>query len=115
MKFPEQYRTKHPLDLPHDSGDPFGWFMIPSPIKSSQWIAVQADGQTEWEHVSASLRNRCPSWEEMCFLKSLFWEPDETVVQFHPPESEYVNVAKTCLHLWKYKNEFPRPPKHYVG
>jgi hypothetical protein len=114
VKFPEEYRAKHPLNLEHNAGDNFGWFMIPSPIKS-QFIAVQADGQTDWEHVSASLKNRCPTWEEMCFVKSLFWEDDEAVIQFHPPKKDYVNLAKTCLHLWKYKGAFPSPPKWMVG
>ena len=115
MKFPEQYRSQHPLGLPHKEGDPFGWFMIPSPIKTNQWIAVQADAQTDWEHVSASIKNRCPTWEEMCHLKSLFWGDDECVVQYHPHKADYVNLAKTCLHLWKYKGDMPRPPKEYVG
>lgn len=114
MKFPDQYRAPHPLGFKHKAGDPFGWFMIPSPIKFNQWIAVQADAQSEWEHVSASLKNRVPTWEEMCFLKSLFWDDEECVVQFHPPKSEYVNISKTCLHLWRYKGEFPRPPKEYI-
>ena len=115
MKFPERYRAKHPLGFEHGEGDPFGWFMIPSSIKSEQWIAVQADAQTEWEHVSASMKNRCPTWDEMCFLKSLFWDEEEAVVQIHPPKSEYVNLAKNCLHLWKFKGDMPRPPSIYVG
>ncbi len=114
MKFPNQYRAKHPLGYPHKDGDPFGWFMIPSPIKKDQWIAVQADAQSEWEHVSVSLKNRCPTWEEMCFLKSLFWDDDECVVQYHPAKKDYVNIFKTCLHLWKFKGHMPTPPKDYV-
>jgi hypothetical protein len=115
MKFPDQYRAKHPLGFEHKTGDPFGWFMIPSPIKNSQWIAVMADAQTEWEHISCSIKNRTPTWEETCFLKSLFWDDEECVVQYHPPKSDYVNNAKNCLHLWKYKSEMPRPPSILVG
>lgn len=54
-----------------------------------------------WEHVSVSLRNRCPTWEEMCAFKDIFWEEEECVVQFHPPKSEYVNLHPYCLHMWK--------------
>lgn len=112
VKFPEIYRSAHPLKFEHKAGDNFGWFMIPY---GGKLIAVQADAQTEWEHVSASMGNRCPNWEEMCFIKSLFWDDEECVVQYHPPKSDYVNMAKTCLHLWKYKGEMPRPPKIMVG
>lgn len=36
-----------------------------------------------WEHVSVSPKNqkRCPTWEEMCAVKNLFFEPEETVIQ----------------------------------
>ena len=114
MKFPEHYRAKHPMGWDHKEGDGYGWFMIPSP-KDNKMIAIQAsDG--DWEHVSASLRNRCPTWEEMCYIKNLFWDEDECVVQYHPPKSDYVNMAKYCLHLWKPNGvELPRPPKNYVG
>lgn len=127
MKFPEQFRSPHPLGFEQKPGDPFGWFMIkrqirvpfPPPMRAfkleTQVFAVQADAQTEWEHLSVSLADRCPTWEEMCFLKDLFWEPEETVVQYHPPKSEYVNIAKNCLHLWRYRGDMPRPPKIFVG
>lgn len=79
-------------------------------------MAVMADAQDpDWEHVSVSMRNRCPTWEEMCHLKALFWSEDETVVQFHPPKADYVNFARHCLHLWKYRGEIPRPPSWMVG
>lgn len=125
MKTPEQFRSPHPLGFPQSPGDPFGWFMVSRVTKQAfgdfatrkvtTTFAVQADAQTEWEHVSISLPDRCPTWEEMCFIKDLFWEPDQTVVQYHPPKSDYVNLAKYCLHLWHFKGDMPRPPKIYVG
>lgn len=115
MKFPEKYRHEHPLGFEHKTGDNFGWFMIPSPIKDNQWIAVQADAQTEWEHISCSLRNRAPTWDEMCYLKNLFWHENEMCVQYHPAQYDYVNMAKNCLHIWKFTGEMPKPPTEYVG
>ncbi len=119
MKFPERYRCDHPLGFEHKEGDPFGCFMVPSINNSNHMIFVQANEDLNndgWEHLSASLRNRCPTWEEMCQLKNLFWDEHETVVQFHPPKSDYVNNAKNCLHLWKYvRGEIPRPPSILVG
>lgn len=69
-----------------------------------------------WEHVSASYQDRCPSWEEMCMVKDMFWEPEDTVVQFHPRESEYISHHPYCLHLWKrVGSEFVLPPSILVG
>lgn len=69
-----------------------------------------------WEHVSVSVRNRCPNWPEMSFVKRLFWGPEETVVQFHPPESEYVNNHPFCLHLFRDGvNGHRLPPIILVG
>ena len=58
-----------------------------------------------WEHVSISLiyTKRLPTWDEMCYVKDLFWESDEEVVQIHPKKSEYVNIME-ALHLWRPKD-----------
>lgn len=40
---------------------------------------------------------------------------EETVVQFHPPESEYVNNHLYCLHLWKPPYPVILPPSIMVG
>lgn len=55
------------------------------------------------DHVSVTILNqeRCPTWEEMCWAKRLFFHPNECVVQFHPSEEDYVNCHPYCLHLWK--------------
>jgi hypothetical protein len=64
-----------------------------------------------WEHVSVSLRNRTPTWEEMSFVKNLFWKDDETVIQFHPKKSEYINRHPYVLHLWrKIGQDYELPP-----
>ncbi len=71
-----------------------------------------------WEHVSVSPYNhRCiPSWEDMCYIKNLFWNEDESVVQYHPAASEYVNQMPNCLHLWKPVYEkMPCPPTIMTG
>lgn len=68
-----------------------------------------------WEHVSVSLLNRCPTWEEMCWVKDKFFYPAECVVQYHPPQSGYVNVHPYCLHLWRpIKKDLPMPPNNFV-
>lgn len=122
MTFPEQYRAKHPL-LDYDSqpGDTFGYFRIPgyrAHGNDLQIIAVNGL-ETCWEHVSVSIVGRpkkCPSWQEMSLVKSLFWSAEECVIQFHPPTSEYVNYHEGCLHLWRHTHyTFPLPPSILVG
>jgi len=44
-----------------------------------------------WEHVSVSCKNHCPTWDNMQFIKEKFWGDDETVLQFHPKKTNYVN------------------------
>src|SRR5580704_1213607 len=74
----------------------YGAFALHGPCGSMLRI-VASGGDAEprisqgWEHVSISTARRTPNWQEMCFVKALFWEPEETVIQFHPPESSYVN------------------------
>ena len=52
-----------------------------------------------WEHVSVSADGRCPTWDEMCWVKDLFWTEDECTMQLHPPKSDYVNCHPHCLHI----------------
>ncbi len=77
------------------------------------FVASNGEG---WEHVSVSLPYRCPTWKEMCHIKSIFWDDDEVVLQYHPKKDEYVNFHPYCLHLWNPIGvEIPRPPTHLIG
>ena len=70
-----------------------------------------------WDHVSVSpfKKHITPSWDDMCRIKDMFFHEEETVVQYHPPKSNYVNVMPNCLHLWKPQSEvMPVPPRLYV-
>lgn len=71
-----------------------------------------------WDHVSFAPfnRKRIPTWEEMCELKRMFFGEDVWVVEFHPPEAEYVNNMPNCLHLWRPITEkMPIPQSWMVG
>lgn len=63
-------------------------------------IDPDSDGEI-WEHVSVSFSGRDPTWAEMCEVKRMFFLPEEECIQFHPKESEYVNVHQHCLHIWR--------------
>lgn len=113
MKTPEKYRIKKGLFASTEADGNNGAFLIPY----QSFILTVISGVGEgWEHVSVSLPNRTPNWYEMCFIKDLFWDKEETVVQFHPPESQYVNNHENCLHLWKpIGYDIKTPPSILVG
>lgn len=95
-----------------------GAFLIQGPCGGKLTILANTGSEDSkgWEHVSVSLKHRTPNWQEMCFVKDLFWAEDECVVQFHPPKSEYVNHHPNCLHLWRHITDtFPMPPSMLVG
>jgi hypothetical protein len=96
-----------------------GAFFVPGPgargLSGPRMTVIASDGMG-WEHVSASLPNRCPTWDEMCHIKGIFWDDTDCVVQFHPPRSEYVNNHPYCLHLWRPTEAvIPMPPSLMVG
>ena len=80
------------------------------------WAESPELGEQPWEHVSASWRDRTPTWAEMCLVKGMFFDRHEVVLQFHPSELEYVNHHKFCLHLWRPIGiPIPIPPSYAVG
>jgi hypothetical protein len=81
----------------------------------SDWLEVGMP-EPAWEHVSVSLPVRCPTWQEMQFVKRLFWTPDECVVQFHPADADHISHHEFCLHMWRPIGiEFPMPPKSTIA
>jgi len=81
-------------------------------------IAYDGLAFDRWEHVSVSIehKRRCPTWEEMCFAKSLFWDEHECVIQFHPPKAVYVNDHPYVLHLFRLIDfAQPMPAPETIG
>lgn len=90
-----------------------GAFLVP--FESYNFMVIASDG-LGWEHVSVSLPTKTPSWKQMCFIKELFWDDEDAVVQYHPPRSSYVNNHEHCLHLWSpIGKELPVPESILVG
>lgn len=84
-------------------------------VNGKSFLAI-ASSDGGWEHISVSRQNRCPTWEEMCAIKDMFFEPEEVAVQYHPKKSEYVNMHPYCLHMWRPTvGEIPTPPSIFVG
>lgn len=135
MKVPNQYRIGQAIKFGETTNDPRikaasiynstddegnnGAFVLPKQgSKVGFYFFIIASSGMDWEHVSVSIipQMRCPTWEEMCYIKSFFWEDEEAVMQLHPPKSEWVNNHPYCLHLWRpILKEIPLPPKGMVG
>ena len=107
------------LNDPHYGSKPgklWGAFFILGPRGAVLRLLSSGPDKTYgWEHVSVSLDDRCPEWDEMCFVKELFWEDEECVMQLHPPKSDYVNRHPYVLHLWRpLDGKIPRPKRIQV-
>lgn len=106
--------------VPEEHRGMVGVFTVP--IKSSKRplrvivSTAQVPGSGGWDHVSVSLPNRCPTWDEMDFIKRLFFAPHEVAIQLHPAESDHISNHKYCLHIWgNVEKEIPLPPPSFVG
>lgn len=114
FKVPEKYRL---LEFSRPEHGNNGAFIIPRGQYTEALFIIASDG-AGWEHVSVSLKSRCPTWSEMCHVKETFWnDPEDYAVQYHPPLSRYVNNHNFCLHLWRPIDcgEMPFPPDILVG
>jgi len=111
---PNEFRVKTGRMASTDEDGNNGLFIIPA---KRYKIIVIISQDPIWEHVSVSLSNkRTPNWKEMCAIKDVFWDPEDYVMQLHPPESEYVNNHAHCLHLWRpVTQQIPQPPSIMVG
>ncbi len=71
--------------------------------KGSTLSFIFGSDEDGYEHLSVSKINRLPDWEELLSARYVFWEDEEEVIQILPKKSEYVNIHKNCLHLWRHK------------
>ncbi|WP_061708505.1 DUF7694 domain-containing protein [Pseudenterobacter timonensis] len=68
MNVPEKYRVKSdPLSTTAEDGNN-GLFVIPRRNGSKQNLTVIASDGGDWEHVSASMKDRMPTWDDMDYV-----------------------------------------------
>lgn len=122
FKVPERFRMTHARDPKYNSDASYGnngRFSIKSKYGKNRILyLIQASDGEGWEHVSVSLplNKRCPTWEEMCFIKDMFWSPEDVVIQYHPAKKDYVSHVSNCLHLWKPTGQdIPTPNSMFIG
>ncbi len=115
FKVPNQFRIRRGPMASDESNGNNGAFWIPGRPGRPPFQVIASDGDG-WEHVSVSLPDRIPTWDEMCTVKAMFWSDGDCVMQLHPPRSEWVNNHSRCLHLWRpVDQEIPAPPGWMVG
>jgi hypothetical protein len=86
-----------------------------------KFVIIASDGGG-WEHVSVHIaisgKQRTPTWDEMCYIKDVFWDEEDVVMQLHPAKSHYINNHKHTLHLWRPRGKgkyIPIPHDIMVG
>jgi hypothetical protein len=84
--------------------------------RGNKIVIIASTGQG-WDHVSVSLADRCPTWEEMELVAKLFFLPTEYAMQLHVPASDHINDHPFTLHWWRPRSKLkkiPLPPKSLV-
>ena len=106
-----QHRNKQAeLHLYGEEDHPNRIFTIPSPVDGKN-MNIVASTNDDWDHLSVSRRDRCPTWEEMSLVKRLFFLRNEVAFSLHVAEDNHVNIHPFCLHLWRpQKATIPLPP-----
>jgi hypothetical protein len=108
----ETFRVRAP-GYEHRPGTNNGMFICRHNGITLRVVCSDGDG---WDHISVSLPDRCPTWEEMEYVRELFFRPDETVMQLHPSKDQHINNHPYCLHLWRpHSGTIPTPPGWMVG
>ena len=119
FRMPNDYRIREGFMGSTDAIGSHGAFDLPGILKQRRLVAIASEA-AGWEHVSVSAkikkRSATPLWDEMCYVKNLFWEPEDVVWQLHPAESDWISDHDHVLHLWRKPGfELPMPPRILVG
>lgn len=61
--------------------------------------AIEDDGEV-WVHVSASYKDRLPSWDDLRAIKAILIGESRYAYQVLPPSDHSVNIHKYCLHMF---------------
>lgn len=92
-----------------------GAFLLPYGM---QRLFVISSTGLGWDHVSVTVRDerRCPTWDEMAFVKRQFFSDDECAIQYMPADADNISYHPYCLHIFRPQDViFPMPPHEMVG
>lgn len=115
MKTLDEIRSSGKVIVKETADDGFDGFIDLRASKRRATAVFRASWGLGWDHVSISFRDRCPTWDEMCEVKDIFFKEDEACVEYHPAKADYVNIHTYCLHIWRPQEiEIPKPPIYMV-
>lgn len=101
----------HQLEQHDESG--YSAFAFDSPDSDdvlTLHLGTLDDGHDSWEFATVEAGWRCPTWNEMKFVKDQLWEPEDVCFQLHPQQSRYINRSEFCLWIWRPVNRtIPQP------
>lgn len=99
-----------------------GDYQFPHPWIKNHFIFCNIDSSGEWEHMLAVLMKvvdqktrrvkhvqRSFTYEEKTVLKMFFFLVEEVLVEFIPPNQDYLNNHAYETHLWRFKGTLPVP------
>lgn len=100
MKDVEKYRmnTLIPYGTP---------YMVKHPRTKAKLMCIKSNDDG-WNHVSVTIDKRTPTWDEMAYIKHVFFENEDICIQIHPKKSQYVNLHENCLHIWQPPEEIAK-------
>lgn len=109
IKIPEIMKRMNPGAVENDHNGAFVYTLGGNTLRV---IAASGGG---WDHVSVSLEHRAPTWEEMEYIKRIFFKDDEVAMQLHVSTRDHISCHPHTLHIWRpLKAKIPLPPKSYV-
>jgi len=83
----------------------YGSFLVPYQVAAAPQVLLRvlAGAGGGWDHVSVGVQgqSRTPTWEEMEFVRGLFFRDDECVMQLSVPRDQHINLHAGVLHLWR--------------
>lgn len=90
---------------------PLGWQLFESRMDGKAWknekkklsviASIEIHDERPWLHVSVAHPKRTPSYVELQYVRRHWIGTDVKSIMIFPAEENYVNIHKSCLHLFR--------------
>lgn len=117
---PSQFLESHRVDSgPLSSDSSYGNNGAFELTYNDVLLVIIASSDGVWDHVSVHTVGRdgsqTPTWDEMDYVRKLFFRGDEWVIQYHAPVNKHIENHPDVLHMWRPQREtIPVPPAWMV-